>query len=800
MGLLFISSLIALASAELGILSHVPITRWYEDDIQAGTIQEITEFENALLQFYSYGRPGSGNTIESVVVEYSGINTLNENSFLSPPSENIIEVTSTSISLDFSSSINEVNVTPLSVPADTDFTWIIRTTDTRGDVSSSTITLRVLNDESAPTYSNEVVEPAHLSEYSPNQNYTFNITWSDDVALNQVILEFSGTNYTSSNLSENGNVYGRVFTDLAAGIYSYRWYATDNPGNQNNTEELTYTINQANDDVNLTINGLLNQDVPITYGTEITATATSVSRMHQLFRGGEPLPGGSETITLGGGTYTYTANSTGNQNYSASAGRTHTLTVERAAAEVNLLLEGTDGDLTIEETAVVNIEGEIVTELIASSSELELYENGTLISSGQRQFNISGDYNITVIYPQNQNYTATQESHNIIVQAAQWPAIEFVSPTPANNTYLSQNYIDVSVTAGDLYLDSLAIYLYNASGSLVGSSTSSTSPLSATFTALADGTYIINATANDTVNHVSSTGSRTIILDTTAPSYSNLSESPADPAAFSSAGQDFFFNITWADNIYLDSDTVTLVFNEVAYTNVSENNENGNVFGMYFTNLTAGTYTYRWQADDTAGNRADTGELTYTINSPSSPSSDSGGSGGGGGSSGGGGTNRNAGCADGYEEVDGECVAIEECNPNWECGSWGSCSNGEQTRDCSDINSCGSEGGLPDESRACSEGSDVSGSRGGLRTEGMETPVEPLPEEVVEADAGGNILTGAYVGAANFMTGNKGKSSLFGLLTLLSGLGIWKRKALKNLAEGVLARVKRKRKEKFSFP
>jgi Cys-rich repeat protein len=47
------------------------------------------------------------------------------------------------------------------------------------------------------------------------------------------------------------------------------------------------------------------------------------------------------------------------------------------------------------------------------------------------------------------------------------------------------------------------------------------------------------------------------------------------------------------------------------------------------------------------------------------------------------------------------CFATSSCVENWSCASWGSCSNGKQTRSCVDANSCGTEAKKPAESRTC---------------------------------------------------------------------------------------------------
>jgi len=54
-------------------------------------------------------------------------------------------------------------------------------------------------------------------------------------------------------------------------------------------------------------------------------------------------------------------------------------------------------------------------------------------------------------------------------------------------------------------------------------------------------------------------------------------------------------------------------------------------------------------------------------------------------------------CENNYQTT--EC--IESCEENWSCSSWGICSNGSQTRTCSDLSSCGTTEFKPSESQSC---------------------------------------------------------------------------------------------------
>jgi hypothetical protein len=99
------------------------------------------------------------------------------------------------------------------------------------------------------------------------------------------------------------------------------------------------------------------------------------------------------------------------------------------------------------------------------------------------------------------------------------PLIGFVSPTPINNSYLSQSNIPVNISVSDTNLDKVVLRLYNST-SLVNTTISSLSNLFVNFTNLADGIYYFNATANDTLGNENLTSTRKITLDTAKPGIS----------------------------------------------------------------------------------------------------------------------------------------------------------------------------------------------------------------------------------------------------------------------------------------
>ena len=574
--------------------------------------------------------------------------------------------------------------------------------DTIGQVGSAKQDFSV--DIAAPTYSAIIESPADPATYAPGGSYQFNVTWTDNLAVDTVILQFDGVNYT--DLTNVGNVYTRIFTDLAAGTYNYRWFANDTAGNQNDTGTLTYTINQAADTVNLYLNGIQG-NLTINY-SQSNATATSTSRTEQLFRDGVSVSN-PEIASLVAGTYAYRANSSGNQNYTASSGVTYYLTVNKAASEVNLLLDGTDGNLTVEVGSSVNFSGF----RLAGEADIRLYRDGVLINAGSpfisnlSTFNSLGVFNITVSHESTQNFTPSSETHYVIVQDTVAPQYSNILESPADPaTYAKNQAYRFNVTWTEPRIDAVLIE-HNFTGPLANSSVSNvSSEFFADFTDLPIGSYQWRSFANDTsgrsnvtpiqtytVNQAASavnltldgtdgnltvspgstvnlsgfklageanvklyrngalintgssfisnlstfnslgvfnitvsydatqnfTGSSethfVIVQDVVAPQYSNILESPVDPATYSK-GASYRFNVTWSDDVALN-----LVSIEHDFTGPLTNSSMSNVSGEFFadfTDLPAGDYQWRSFANDTSDNRNVTPVQTYTVNKAAS--------------------------------------------------------------------------------------------------------------------------------------------------------------------------------------
>ncbi len=111
----------------------------------------------------------------------------------------------------------------------------------------------------------------------------------------------------------------------------------------------------------------------------------------------------------------------------------------------------------------------------------------------------------------------------VYLDGARPNTIEFGSGSPANGANLSQSNILFNVTFSDaIMMNSILLEVFNSTGRQnLSISATNASSYSLNFSYLADGTYYINATVNDSAGNTNSTvATRTVKLDRTAPSVS----------------------------------------------------------------------------------------------------------------------------------------------------------------------------------------------------------------------------------------------------------------------------------------
>lgn len=329
----------------------------------------------------------------------------------------------------------------------------------------------------------------------------------------------------------------------------------------------------------------------------------------------------------------------GAQTVKTSAGLA-TLTInEDTSTLLNFSVNNTDVgvDANISQVSVVlpsgvlltsNTNGtEVVAQTFTNTSTSLTWQGNDMIMNNTFKyfwFNLSvatpGSYSIKInstnaTGPMMEN-TVTLTVNDITVPSTN----NFASPTPAAGSNLSQTSLPINISAADnVAVDRIRIYVYNSTGLYNNTNVSTTDSAFINLTGLAEGFYYINSTVNDTSNNLnSSSGTRTILLDTTRPAVIALI--PVNNSAYNNSQAiqlaanvtDFSSNVSSViANITLPNSTI----DQVTLTRVSGNKFNNS----YTIPHLRGTYNVTFVATDFAGNVNSSERTNFTVTDITSP-------------------------------------------------------------------------------------------------------------------------------------------------------------------------------------
>ena len=230
----------------------------------------------------------------------------------------------------------------------------------------------------------------------------------------QVQAWFNGSvNYTSSNQSFFVNVTPVVLNSTSTSVF----------------------LNGSNS--NLTI--VYGSSVIVNYSVNVSGLTTV------LYENGSVIPNNFNSSGLPAGFYNFTAVTQGNANYSGSSDSKF-LTINKAPTQLSLLLNGSNGNLTVQTGQLVNI-----------TASLNISDNITLSINGSNQtalqsitnvtsFSNPGNYSIQVFYNGNANYSSSFNSSWVIVNQAP-PQISFIAWTYNNLSLGESEQLNVSVNS-----------------------------------------------------------------------------------------------------------------------------------------------------------------------------------------------------------------------------------------------------------------------------------------------------------------------------------------------------------------
>lgn len=366
-------------------------------------------------------------------------------------------------------------------------------------------------DTSTPSWSNNKTNINSSLAYA-SQNYQFNITWTDNTALDSVLIEHNFTG-TLANESFTGNTSSEYYynIELGAGVYVWKSYANDTSGNSNASDQWMFVVNKASTTVNMTLNKT-ESDKTLTYLENLNATFWTSTGTATMYRNGTDVSSENNTdVILGAGYYNYTVENLGDENYTASS-KSFFATVNKASSEINLSLNGTDSNMSVNITSTVRINATMKT---PSTGAILIYQNGTEINSGATSiqnlstYSTAGYYNITAVYPSTQNYTYSDDTLFITSIDNLPPVITLLNASSTTNI---STVISWSCSENCNY----SIYVYNSTqqkdGNLTGSIFNNTFALSHSqyIENLSNSTsYFINLTVCDILGNCANNDSLT---------------------------------------------------------------------------------------------------------------------------------------------------------------------------------------------------------------------------------------------------------------------------------------------------
>jgi sporulation protein YlmC with PRC-barrel domain len=407
--------------------------------------------------------------------------------------------------------------------------------------------------------------------------------------------------YRDGNLITNGINYS-----LGVGYYRFYFNVTGDENYTNASIVLFANVTKATQSITPLLNGN-NANLIVAYPQQINASYSGINYTTLSIKINDTSVNIGQNYTWQTGSWIVNYSASENENYSGFNSLLN-LTISKGNSIVYTHLNNSRSNITITAGNSVDINSS----LISGEGIIKLYVNGSLINSGNSLHNSTlfdsvGLFNITTIYEETQNYSASSETFFINVTDLIFPSIYYNNGTETSGSNLNRNNIVVNVTALDLEsgLKNITIFLYNST-SLINSSNSTLSPLFVNFTNLTDGIYYFNATAYDNAGNKNETETRTITIDTVNPSLILLS--PLDNSWDSDGNLTFVYNVTDTNNI---TNCALTLNNVVNLTNSSVIKGVNNSFQL--NDLEAGKYNWSINCLDVAGNINASGIKSFSV-------------------------------------------------------------------------------------------------------------------------------------------------------------------------------------------
>jgi len=345
---------------------------------------------------------------------------------------------------------------------------------------------------------------------------------------------------------------------------------------------------------------------PITYETASDYSGSESNNgdsdcSYILLRNGTQIAVGSsvsDTTVLGVGAYNYTYYTAGCTNYTSGKDE-KILTVNKKNANVQVYPVTQTVTYPTTQTQYCTDD--------ATLTNCQIYRNDSSITNNTAYSPAVGVYVYKANITDQTNYTGYSDTETLTVNKGAAETYLYLNGTSSDRTY--PQYSEANLT-GVVNISTLTVYLdMNATGWGNNFASGTGSVINISNMSMPLGTYNITAHFDGNQNYTSSSKTYYVtITDATTPQYSNLKTSPISPTAYS-PGQAYQFNATWTDNAAVDK----IIF-EWNGANTTVTTYQGSEYYITKNDLPAGTYNYRWYANDTSNNWGSTSLYVYTVN------------------------------------------------------------------------------------------------------------------------------------------------------------------------------------------
>jgi hypothetical protein len=276
-----------------------------------------------------------------------------------------------------------------------------------GIIFTVNVSNTIVPDIQFPIYSGIINSSNNV--YQKNENYSFNITWSDNIGIDKVWIEHNLTgSLRNTTIAISGAQYSFLVRDLGAGAYTYRWYANDTNGNVNKTGMINFTLSKSSVPCTLMISS---NNITYPSMSNVTGSCVNNETNYNLYRNGILANNDNgNNIQLKAGLYNYTLNSSATGNFTATS-ISSLLEVQKATNKVNISINGGAANLTISDAQTFIVAGS------SDSVNFNLYRGAVdMTSLSGTPINLSvGNYTFLVNSTGNENYTSNSTGKRLSV-------------------------------------------------------------------------------------------------------------------------------------------------------------------------------------------------------------------------------------------------------------------------------------------------------------------------------------------------------------------------------------------------